>query len=1498
MTDRATNADAPRRASGWSAPDSPRTSAWQTPERTTPPRPRAESDEEVVRDRTPEQQAADAQDNADALAAERRAAEWRSPAQAAQPRVNWRDNARVSEAIAEAPGAQGGAGSWFRPAGGVTPTPASTETAPAVEEAVLPHDHDTLTETPPESASETADDALTVLPFDDADVSGALAAQDSAAQDSAAQETAEDGLEQLGELADEVVGDVVSQVEPQPPAAEDVIEDDDESYSMSELIALASLVEQSEGLGAGAPEIQAQAEPASADDDSDPASYARRELERLQREQEAAGGGSPAIESAAPAPTAGADAVVEAAEDPAAVARRELERLQQEAGGTGSQAAAAAPALAEAAPVLQDARAEAAAMRTALPQLSAAEAALAGKYLQTVEGVLALRDRQRTGELDDAAFQQQARALLVNDGSAWWMFGPSRDQWFRYDSASSQWIEETPAEIARLRSLVQGSASGSAAAVDLNRTMPTAAITDDAIAAAPLPRAVPVSDPDYTVVGTSALYLDQDGNPSGEQTVPVSALTGVTVAGATVPAASFGENTVPSSAFGGMTIPSAVPADVAAAPDYGAASAASPTFEDARLRQQRKTVSSIAIAAAVLIGAIFLIGACGIIAAVLQYRSIGDPYTPQVAALANYQPSFQTARILAADGSLIAELVGQNSGARTTVSLSDISPYFIHAVISVENERYYDDPGFDPVAIGRAFLQNLSAGEIQSGASTITQQVARTLVLRDSTVSAQRKLQEIVVASEIAQQYDKNFILELYLNESFFGNQSYGVEAAAQFYFGHSAADLNLAESAMLAGLLQAPATYDPVINRQAAFDRMNVVLRLMADVGCLQLQNAPYQGQPFCVTASDIGSPGTAVQKALIEAEDFEPRSFTVRYPHFVNFIQAQLEQNFGTAEIFQRGFTVRTTLVPRIQDSAQQALEQGIAGQAANGIDTGAVMVMDPRDGAIRAMIGSPDFNDDQIDGQVNNVFTWQQPGSSIKPVTYTAALEGVDRNGIRQYMTPATILWDVPTTFQTIPAYTPVNFDGSYRGPTTVRAALAQSLNVPAVKVYDFVGADAFRDTSARMGLRFLEDAQFGLATALGATEVRLYDHMQVYATLANNGVRALPYAITEITDSAGAAVALPGRPQPSQVVQPQIAYLMQNILSDNDARTPQFGANSGLILPEYPGLVGAKTGTTNDNRDLWTLGFSRNMVVGVWMGRHDNQPTRSSTQQSAVPVWNAIMRAALQGTRPDGFQAPGGVVQAQICADTGTLYEPSVQPNCPTVRTEIFVQNEPPPPASQGFVQTVQINSWTGLRANANCPENVITGQVVNISDAAAVAWLNGAGAATAQRLGITTPVSSNPVGECTPGIALPTARITSPTEGQQVLGTVSITGVVTAPSNFNRYQIEIAQAAAPDTFTLLVGPYGQQVANGALASWNTTQVANGNYRLRVAGFASDGGYIYSTPVSVVVNNPLPTATPVPPTAIPTTPPLIFPTSNPFQPTPIPFLEPTPTVFLGA
>ncbi|MFN8451839.1 MAG: transglycosylase domain-containing protein [Anaerolineae bacterium] len=1095
------------------------------------------------------------------------------------------------------------------------------------------------------------------------------------------------------------------------PVLEEADEDEEDSFSMSELVALASLVDH-------APSVEVhQAQPTSATtaeaappaevgasgsvqvagtaEESAPvdaAEYARRELARLQGQasQEAEAVSDAQAEAIQP------DAESSSVLSPEEYARQQLEKL---GAASGEQPAQAAPA-------------------------AAAPQTLADKFRDAETKIRALRQQFQQGQISREQFQADLRRLMVlDDNNVWWMMGVESDRWYRHDDG--KWVPATPPALGGVQTADADTGD------EGDRTVPTSPITEGWV-----PARVPVSDPDFTVPNTGGIYLDSD-------------LTADTVPVATVPSGAVGDATVPNLAIQGQYESVATPLSSAAeaAPAYDVEQP-TPTYADAVERQRQQTIRTIGIIAAIIAAVIFLVGAVGAIGIVLYYNSLASPYRDAIASLANYQPQFRTARILAADGSLIAELTSPQGGARDEININEVAPEMVHAVVSIENERYFEDPGWDPVAIVRAFLQNLSSGEVSSGASTITQQVARNLVLQDTTVSPERKLQEIVVAAEIARQYDKNFILQLYLNEIFFGNQSYGVEAASRFYFGHGASDLNLAEAALLAGVIQAPARYDPVINRQAAFDRMNVVLNQMAQVGCLQFSFAPYNTSPgFCITQADIASPRIVLQKAQVETRSYQPRQFTVKYPHFVNFVQQQIENNFGTSEMFRRGFEIQTTLNPRIQEVAQGALEQQVRALANNGVNTGAVMVTDPRDGAIRAMVGSPDFSDNSIDGQVNNAFTWQQPGSSIKVVEYVGALEGVNRNGTSAYYTPATVLWDVQTTFPN-PNYTPINYDQTYHGPVALRYALANSYNVPAVKVLDFIGIDKFVDVAQRIGLRFLPEATFGLPSALGANEVRLYDMMQAYGTIANDGTRVPLYSITQIKDAGGNVVALPDRPQPALAVQPQIAFLMQNILSDNEARTPAFGAASPLNVSGYGSLVAAKTGTSNDNRDLWTMGFSSNAVVGVWVGRVDNAPTVNTSGLAAAPIWNAVMTAALQGTNPEPFVPPQGIVQQQICADTGTIYDASLP--CTLVRGEYFIQGQPPPQALQGFVVSVPVDTWTRQRANQFCPDSVATETFVNITDPAALQWLQTPqGLAYAAALGLPNPPRSVPTGECSP-----------------------------------------------------------------------------------------------------------------------------------------------------
>jgi membrane peptidoglycan carboxypeptidase len=1299
-----------------------------------------------------------------------------------------------------------------------------TSAAEAAEQTVLPYDDAPLPLD--EAAAESAATAAEVLPFeaDAAAVEVETTAEPSLAEQIEALDTADADLDRL---ADE--------------------DDDEESFSMSELVALASLVDEQPRA-----RIQpAAAAPAAPVSEDDPAEVARRKVAEL------TGTGS-------------------MSEDPAEVARRMAQQL------ASSQPLAAAPALVSPPPPVA-------------PVMSSADQELLGKYRRAEEAIRSVRSRFRSGEITREQMQAELRQhMVLDEQQVWWMMGVESDSWYRFEGG--QWVVAMPRVIeqdnAALLSSVGAASvvtSAESVAFDLPQLDQTAMSPIDAglvegatvrttpiqmgQESMPLPRQVPVRDPEATVPGMPAVYLDPNAgipSPSSQATVASAAVDPFSVVSSPVQAAA---------------------ADVP--PDYEIGTA-SPLYEKAKVRQQQSTMRTVLLVAGIAFAGLIALMTCGIISGVLYYRSLAAPWEDEVAALVNYQPQFRTARILAADGSLIAELTSREGGARDTIPLEEISPYLIHAVISTENERFYEDPGWDAFAIGRAFLQNIISGNLESGATTLTQEIAQNLVLQDNSLSANRKLQEIVVASLIAQQYDKNFILELYLNEFFFGNQSYGVEAASQFYFGISAADLNMAQAAMIAGLLQAPATYDPVVNRQAAFDRMETVLGLMAVRGCIQFQHAPYLNQPFCVTRgggglSDVASGEITLQKAIIETAIYEPRAFTVRYPHFVNYIQQIIEETYGTDAMYRGGFEIRTTLVPRIQDVAQDALLRQVQQLLANGVNTGAVMVTDPRDGAILVMVGSPDFNNVQFEGQNNYAFLYQQPGSSLKPVVYASALEGfTNAAGQRQWMTPSTVIWDVPTTYNTNPQYSPVNFDRIFHGPVSVRFALQNSYNVPAVKAYAFQGADHFRDVATRLGLTFLPQAAFGLPTALGADEVRLYDMMQAYGAFANDGNRVSPYAITQITDFQGNQIALPARPAPVQAISPALAYLMQNIMSDNEARAAAFGLNSGLILPGYQsGIIAAKTGTSNDNRDLWTMGYTNNAVVGVWMGRVDNGPTTGTTQSAAVPVWNVVLRAALEGRAPEPFTNPGGVIQLQVCGDTGVAFDPAVNPNCTNLRAELFLEGQGPPPANTSFVQTLNIDTWSGLQATTACPEYVETRTFASIDDPFALQWLNSpAGQQFAQQLGLPLPLEPIPQGQC-PATQQPNVRITAPTDGTQVSGTVNITGIVSAP-DFNRFQLELAPVGQ-DTFSIISPVFtAQQPNNATLLQWNTTTVPNGIYRLRLAAVSNSGGFINKI-VQIGVNNIA-----VLPTAIPALPTPILASPIPQDPALLPPVFVTPTV----
>ncbi len=437
-----------------------------------------------------------------------------------------------------------------------------------------------------------------------------------------------------------------------------------------------------------------------------------------------------------------------------------------------------------------------------------------------------------------------------------------------------------------------------------------------------------------------------------------------------------------------------------------------------------------------LIGLLFLAVLAVVVAGsvlVYQYYTIAASL-PSVSDLQQRASQFETTRILDRNGNLLYEILDPNAGKRTYTPLDKISPYLIAATLATEDKDFYTHPGFNVLAIVRALWQNYTTGETVSGASTITQQLARALLLTPeerSQQTVQRKAREIILAAEITRRYTKDEILELYLNENYYGNLAYGIEAAAETYFNTTADKLDLAQASFLAGLPQAPAVYDVYNNRDETLRRQKTVLVLMyqdsQEKNCIEVSTSV---QPVCVDA-------TAVADAANEIENynFTPPTGNMRYPHWVNYVRSLLEAQFDPQTIYRSGFTVYTTLDPGLQDQAEQIVSQQVTALAAHNVSDGALVAIQPNTGEILAMVGSADFYNDAISGQVNMAVSPRQPGSSIKPLTYVAAFE--------KGWTPSTLIWDVPSEFppsgdpdDTSPPYKPVDYDGTFHGPVTVR------------------------------------------------------------------------------------------------------------------------------------------------------------------------------------------------------------------------------------------------------------------------------------------------------------------------------------------------------------------------------------------------------------------------------------------------------------------------------
>lgn len=609
---------------------------------------------------------------------------------------------------------------------------------------------------------------------------------------------------------------------------------------------------------------------------------------------------------------------------------------------------------------------------------------------------------------------------------------------------------------------------------------------------------------------------------------------------------------------------------------------------------------------------------------------------------ARERETFETTKILDRNGNVLWEIFGE--GKRTTIPLTQVPQSLIQATVAVEDDSYYENIGLDAPSLVAAVIANLRSPDARPvGGSTITQQVVRHLAFdyeERTAVSYNRKIKEIVLAWIMARNFSKDEVMEIYLNEIYYGNLAYGVEAAAQSYFRKPAADLTLAEASLMAGLPQSPVELDPLTNLDAARERQWLILNLMVSEGYIDQ---------------------TQAEAAYLEPLNFAPQEVSLAAPHFSVYVRQQLEEQFGADVVANGGLRVTTTLDRDFQALAEQLARQHVDAIAPeHNLTNAALVALKPGTGEILAMLGSVDYRDETIDGHVNVALSLQQPGSAIKPLTYAAALS--PRLDGPPAWTAADILWDVPVEYEQFngEAYNPVNYDGRFHGPVRVRDALANSYNVPAVLVLQDVGVPALLDFGRQMGIASWSDdsSTYGLSLTLGGGEVTPLELTTAYAIFANNGNQVTPTAILRVENTAGELL-YEYQPQPAaQVVDPRVAFLISDILNDNNARSPAMGATSPLAVP-FPAAV--KTGTTNDFRDNWTVGYTPGLAVGIWTGNTDNSEMLDiSGLDGAAPLWSAYMqgvysnadlvtRLAVNGNQPAAdFTPPAGLEEKPLCA----------------------------------------------------------------------------------------------------------------------------------------------------------------------------------------------------------------------------------------------------------
>lgn len=664
----------------------------------------------------------------------------------------------------------------------------------------------------------------------------------------------------------------------------------------------------------------------------------------------------------------------------------------------------------------------------------------------------------------------------------------------------------------------------------------------------------------------------------------------------------------------------------------------------------------------------------------IAYREVNSTL-PNAGAI--FADTYQTTRFLDRNGVLLQEVANRDFGWRTYVPIEDVAQVMIDATIAAEDATFWSHFGVEPTAVVRAVTINLG-GSGSSGFSTITQQLVRAIhseQISASDISYTRKFREMLVAVAVEQQYSKHDILSMYMNQIFYGNRSYGIEAAAQTYFHKHASELNLSEASLLAGIPQQPTRFNPSINPDDAKQRQVYVLDQMVKLGYVTRAEADAAYLDFPMIYPERDGNGAVLD-----------------HPHFVQYVKEYLAETYPNQDFLNSGLNIYTTIDTGLQDRAEEIVARAMQDLQYFQAFNATMVVMVPYTGEVIAMVGSANYSNPEIEGQVNIATSPQQPGSAIKPIVYAAAFE--------QGWTPGTVVLDAPfrmetpgrvdpITLEPAPYYEPQNYNRTFNGALSVRESLANSLNIPAIKAVQYVGGpESIIDMARRMGIKHelaQEPSEYGLSIGLGSGDVWPLELTNAYATLANNGKYVPATPILRIEDNAGNVLFELDRSktleEAEQALLPGFAYQVTSILTDNNARARIFTTNNlfGQTQQQLGRPTAAKSGTSNDWRDTWTMGYTTDVAIGVWVGNTRNEPLRELDGiQSAGPIWNQMMldihntpefARLLDG--PNGqplardFPVPGSIYQGVVCSVTGG--RPTDEWNN---KTEVLVQGGGP------------------------------------------------------------------------------------------------------------------------------------------------------------------------------------------------------------------------------